>query len=149
MELKIKNDKKNDLLSRREVEFYIISDGPTPSSNEVHTELCKSLNSDPLSTIITKIDQRFGIRQSMGYAHIYESAEIMNKSEPKHILARKDKHMSKPEATESNKETKPTTKEDKSKVAEPKKEVQQTTKEDNPAAEVKPKSDHIEQEKSE
>lgn len=108
MELKIKNDKKNELLSRREVEFYIISDGPTPSLNDVHVELCKSLNTDPLSTTITKIDQRFGVRQSIGYAHIYENAELMNKIEPKHILARKEKRTPKPEAVEEKeqKETK-------------------------------------------
>jgi len=108
MELKIKNDKKNDLLSRREIEFYIISDGPTPSLNEVHIELCKNLNTDPLSTTITKIDQRFGIKQAIGYAHIYENIELMNRIEPKHILARKEKRAPKPTEDEKEvKETKP------------------------------------------
>ncbi len=103
MELKIKNDNKNVLLSRREIEFYVTSKGSTPTLNDVHVQLCKSLNLNPVSTVIIRINQKFGIKQSIGYAHSYEDIEIMNKTEPKYVIVRKERRMSKqkPEKKES------------------------------------------------
>lgn len=93
MDIQIKTDNDNKFMQRREIEFYVVSDGPTPSTKEVSEELCKKLNLNPDHTVITRMDQRFGVKQLTGYAHYYEDADSMKKYEPAHILERMKKRL--------------------------------------------------------
>lgn len=88
MELKINSNNENKLLGRREITFSVEQDSSTPSKKDIVKEVCKKLNLSPESTIIVKIDQGFGTKQSSGLAHSYESKAAMEKSEPKHLLTR-------------------------------------------------------------
>lgn len=91
MEIKVKSDVKNELMARREIECYVTSDGPTPRIRDVGVAICKMLNLNPSSTIITKLEQPFGIRRAIAYAHSYDSEEAMRRYEPKHLIERYSK----------------------------------------------------------
>jgi ribosomal protein S24E len=101
MEIEITNDRKNALLGRREIDFYIIEDDRTPSKEEVKTELCKKLSLSPESTIIVRIDQSFGVKRSSGSAHSYGKKEDIRRNEAKRVIKHMDK---KPKAKEAKKE---------------------------------------------
>lgn len=91
MDLQILSDKKNDYFNRREVEFSVISEGPTPKKEEVLKELCKKLNINPDFAIITNMTQGFGMSQSSGVLHSYQSKEELSKQEQKYLLERINK----------------------------------------------------------
>lgn len=89
MELKIESSKENKLLNRKEITFTVEQDSSTAKRDELTKELCKKLNLNPESTIIVRIDQGFGRKESSGVAHSYQSRELLEKYEPKHVLARR------------------------------------------------------------
>ncbi|MCL5008020.1 MAG: 30S ribosomal protein S24e [Candidatus Marsarchaeota archaeon] len=91
MDIKVKSDVKNELMARREIECYVTSDGATPKVKDVGVGLCKMLNLNPNSTIIVKLQQPFGVRRSIAYAHSYDSEEAMRRYEPKHLIERYSK----------------------------------------------------------
>ena len=88
MELKIISNNENKLLNRKEIRFSVMQSGGTVNRTELARELCKKLNLHPESTIITRIDQGYGMRESTGIAHAYQTKEMLDKYEPKKILAR-------------------------------------------------------------
>ncbi len=98
MELKIVSNTENKTFSRRDIMFSITQSGSTSKRVEVHAELCKALNLKPESTIIVKIDQHFGSKDSSAVAHSYETKELMERYEPRYLLDRvtgqKRKHAS-------------------------------------------------------
>ena len=127
MDLKIKNDKQQKLLDRRTIMGEIYFSGePIPSREKVIKELAKQLKIKENQIIIKEISNKFGSTTAQLEAHVYESQEIKNKLEPKHLLKRSEiKAVVKKEKKE---ETKPKVKE------EAKEEVKEETK---PKAEVK------------
>jgi len=104
MDLKITSDSENKLLNRREIKFVLEQDGGTMKKDELAKQLCKKLNLNPESTIIVKINQGFGRKESYGTAHSYDSKESLQKYEPKHLLERIGKKSSKEEKKEEAKE---------------------------------------------
>jgi ribosomal protein S24E len=88
MEINVTSNKENKLLNRKEIDFYIIQDGSTPSKKEIKTELCKKLNLDPESVMIVRVDQTTGLRQVHGMAHAYSSKEQVEKFEPDYLMNR-------------------------------------------------------------
>ncbi len=88
MELKILSSNENKLLNRREIIFSVVQDSSTANRTDLTKELCKKLNLHPDSTIIVRIDQGFGHKESSGFAHAYQSKEMLEKYEQKSILAR-------------------------------------------------------------
>ena len=95
MELKITNDRENALMGRREITFYIDGEEKTPSAAAGKKELCKKLNLDPESTIVTKVEQRFGMRRAECAAHSYKEHGAMERNEPAHLLERVKKRSAK------------------------------------------------------
>jgi len=91
MELKIESNVENHMLGRKEIRFSLIQDDPTPKKEEIKRELCKMLNLHPDSTIIVKVNQQYGYKESEGLAHSYKTKELLEKSEPKFILKRLSK----------------------------------------------------------
>jgi small subunit ribosomal protein S24e len=88
MEINVTSNKENKLLNRKEIDFYVIQDGGTPSKKEIKTELCKKLNLDPESVMIVRMDQTTGLRQAHCVAHAYPSKEQVEKFEPVHLMNR-------------------------------------------------------------
>jgi small subunit ribosomal protein S24e len=88
MELKIDSNKENKLLNRKEITFTVDQDNSTVRKDDLTRELCKKLSLNPEATLIVRIDQGFGSKQSSGVAHSYATKEMLDKFEPKHVLAR-------------------------------------------------------------
>ncbi len=91
MELEIIKDRKNDVVGRREIDFYVMQESRTPSIGEVKVEICKKLNLSPDSTVITNLSQSFGARQSRGSARSYPSVEAMKRFEKGFLFNRIEK----------------------------------------------------------
>ncbi len=98
MEFKITSNKENKLLERKEITFSVDQDTSTISREEITREICRKLSLDPESTIVVRIDQGFGSRESTGIAHSYSSRELLNRYEPKHVLSRMNKKSGKQDA---------------------------------------------------
>ncbi|MDE1870967.1 MAG: hypothetical protein KGI06_01880 [Candidatus Micrarchaeota archaeon] len=98
MELKILSNIENTFLKRKEITFSVDQNGSTASRAELKKEICKRLNLSPESTIVVKVDQGFGHKESTGTVHSYQSRELMERSEPEHIIARSGMGQKKQEA---------------------------------------------------
>jgi len=88
MEINVTSNKENKLLNRREIDFYVIQDGSTPSKKDIKIELCKKLNLDPEAVMIVRVDQTTGLKQAYGTAHAYQTKEQVEKFEPEHLMNR-------------------------------------------------------------
>ncbi len=86
MNLEIIEDRKNPLLSRREIEAIIIYELGTPKREEVREEIAKKYNVEKERVIIEKMESLFGARKARAHIHIYDSAEYAKMYERKHIL---------------------------------------------------------------
>ncbi|MCD6371527.1 MAG: 30S ribosomal protein S24e [Candidatus Aenigmarchaeota archaeon] len=88
MEIIIKDKKENGLLDRTEVNFEIVYENAPPKRPEIKEALAKALNVNPNLVVVEKIRNVFGMRKSVGYAHVYNKEESLNKYERKHLLKR-------------------------------------------------------------
>lgn len=88
MEIKVLDDVENKLLGRREIRFLATYDGKTVSTEEAKTDICKKIGLDPGNVVVNKIDQRFGLRQSIIKAYSYQSKEAMERYERKYLTKR-------------------------------------------------------------
>jgi small subunit ribosomal protein S24e len=102
MEFEITSNTDNKLLKRKEIKFHVSQDASTISREEITREICKKLSLNPESTIVVRIDQGFGSKESSGIAHSYENKDLLNKYEPKHVLSKVKK---KPESEGAAKDT--------------------------------------------
>lgn len=88
MDIEITNDKRNDLLARREVQFVIKYEGATPSRMQIIGKLCALLNVKEHQVTLDTLSSSFGKTEIAGSARIYESEEIRNKTERAHFAQR-------------------------------------------------------------
>jgi ribosomal protein S24E len=89
MELVINSENDNKLLNSKEIKFSVQQDGAaTIKKEELAKEICKKLNLNPEATIVVRIDQGFGSKESTGIAHSYKNKEMLKKYEPAHLLKR-------------------------------------------------------------
>ncbi len=144
MEINILSDNDNKNVGRREISFSAVQDDKTASKEQIKQELCKRLNLNPDSTIITEIKQEFGMRRSTGIVHSYGSKEQLEKAEPGYLIKRLSKGEKKEGAEQ--KEEKPKEAKGKQEKMAGKKEEKSEKKE---AKEEKPKEEAKEEEKKE
>jgi len=97
MEMRITSDKENKLFNRREISITVEYDKGTPKKEDLARELCKKFNLSPDSTIIVNMEQGFGRKESTALAYSYKSKELLERYEPKHLLARLAKKKGKEE----------------------------------------------------
>ena len=90
MDINVTEDKNNALLNRREINFTVKFEGPTPSRNDVKGKLVAMLNAPLDLTIIHKLDGEYGMQELAGYAKIYEDAARMKQVEGKHMVTRNE-----------------------------------------------------------
>jgi small subunit ribosomal protein S24e len=95
MEVKIISNNENKLLNRKEITFSVDQDSSTATRESLTKDICKKLNLSPEATIVVRIDQGFGSKESTGIAHSYASKEMLEKYEPKHLLTRISKKAAK------------------------------------------------------
>ena len=100
-DLKITNDRRNELLKRRELSFTLGYTGSTPSRSEVMGKVCAILNLDEKKVVLDSVKTRFGERKMLGIARVYDDEEMMKKTERPYLMERgkpKAKEGSEPEA---------------------------------------------------
>ena len=88
MDFEITSDKRNELLSRREVQFTLKYDGATPSRMQITGKLCALLNIKEHQITLDTLHSSFGKTEITGAARIYDSEESRNKTERPHLAAR-------------------------------------------------------------
>ena len=101
MDIKILKDKKNALLNRRELDFVVKYEGPTPSRNDVRNKLAAILNAPLEMLVIQRIKTEYGMQESKGYAKLYVNANRMKEVELEYILKRKQAPLEETEGKEA------------------------------------------------
>ncbi len=88
MEITITEDKKNELLKRRELSFLVTYEGPTPSRQQVLDKLSALLNLGANLTVIDSLATRFGKTEVAGRARVYETEEMKTQIERPYLMKR-------------------------------------------------------------
>jgi small subunit ribosomal protein S24e len=88
MDFEITSDKRNELLSRREVRFTLRYDGATPSRMQIIGKVCALLNVKEQQVVLDSLKSSFGRMELTGEARIYENEESRKKTERAHLMAR-------------------------------------------------------------
>ncbi|MBP2030441.1 small subunit ribosomal protein S24e [Methanohalophilus levihalophilus] len=97
MDINITEDKNNSLFNRREVNFNVTFEGPTPSRKDVKLKMAAMLNCSPQLVIVQSLDNLFGKEEVIGYAKIYESEDRMKEIEKEYVLKRNELPEEEPE----------------------------------------------------
>lgn len=88
MDFEITSDKRNELLSRREVQFTLRYEGATPSRMQIIGKLCALLNIKEQQITLDTLHSGFGKTEITGSARIYDSEGSRNKTERPYLAAR-------------------------------------------------------------
>jgi small subunit ribosomal protein S24e len=89
MKIDIVDQRRNELLKRKELKFTLNHDGAgTPGRHEVRQKIADLCNSNVEKVYIIKMDTKTGRMVTVGKANIYDTVEISRSVEPKHIILR-------------------------------------------------------------
>ncbi|HUU75301.1 MAG TPA: 30S ribosomal protein S24e [Methanoregulaceae archaeon] len=88
MEFEVTRDIRNELLGRREVDYCLRFDGPTPSRMQVIGKLAAQFNVNEKQMVLDSMKTSFGMTELRGSARIYESEEDKVKIERAYLTAR-------------------------------------------------------------
>jgi small subunit ribosomal protein S24e len=88
MDFEIISDKRNELLSRREVEFNLKYEGATPSRMQTIGKLCALLNVKENQVTLDTMNSSFGKTEIRGTARIYDKEEGRTRTERPFLAAR-------------------------------------------------------------
>lgn len=88
MDVKIESDKRNELLSRREIRFTLTYDGATPSRTQIIGKLCALLNTKEPLVILDSLKSSFGKTAVTGQARVYDTEDAKKKTERPYLSAR-------------------------------------------------------------
>jgi ribosomal protein S24E len=81
MKLNIKEERKEELLSRKRVIAEIEFEGATPSGEDVKNEIAKAVKADASLVVVKKILNVFGKTKAAVTALVYSNADEMKKIE--------------------------------------------------------------------
>lgn len=88
MDVDIIAEDENPMLHRTDVTFELVHDEATPSRLQVRDSLAAKLNKDADEVVIRKLDTKFGMRKTIGYAKVYDTATHAKEIEQDAMLAR-------------------------------------------------------------
>jgi Ribosomal protein S24E len=88
MEFEVTRDTRNELLTRREVDFNLRFDGATPSRMQVIGKLAALLNVSDKNLVLDSMKTSFGMTVLRGTARIYDSEDGKKKVERDYLMAR-------------------------------------------------------------
>jgi len=88
MNIDIIKEEENPMLHRTDVRFEVTHEEATPSRLSVRDSLAAMLNKDAEEVVIHKLDTKFGMRTSVGYAKVYESPSHAQDVEQDYLLER-------------------------------------------------------------
>ncbi len=88
MEFTITRDIRNELLSRREVEFTLSFDGATPARQLILGKLAATLNVNEKQLVLDSLATKFGVQVLTGKARIYDTEEAKMRTERTFLMKR-------------------------------------------------------------
>lgn len=88
MDIHIIEEEENPLLHRTDVTFEVTHDEATPSRLSVRDSLAATLNKEADEVVVHKLDTKFGMRTTRGYAKVYDTPEIAQEVEQTYMLER-------------------------------------------------------------
>jgi small subunit ribosomal protein S24e len=88
MEIDIISEDANPMLHRTDVRFEVVHDEATPSRLSVRDSLAATLNKEAEEVVVHKLDTKYGMRKTIGYAKVYDAPEYAQDVEQDHMLER-------------------------------------------------------------
>ncbi|WP_255194141.1 30S ribosomal protein S24e [Natronobeatus ordinarius] len=88
MDVDIISESENPMLHRTDVTFELTHDEATPSRLQVRDSLAAKLNKDADEVVVRELDTKFGMRKTVGYAKVYETAGHAAEVEQEYMLER-------------------------------------------------------------
>jgi small subunit ribosomal protein S24e len=88
MDIDVIEEDENPMLHRTDVRFEVTHEEATPSRLSVRDSLAAMLNKDSAEVVVHELDTKFGMRQTIGYAKVYETPEHAQDVEQDHMLQR-------------------------------------------------------------
>ncbi|WP_435076985.1 30S ribosomal protein S24e [Halococcus sp. AFM35] len=88
MDIEIIREEENPMLHRTDVRFELTHDEATPSRLSVRDSLAARLNKDAGEVVVHELDTKFGMRKTLGYAKVYDSADDAREVEQTYMLER-------------------------------------------------------------
>jgi small subunit ribosomal protein S24e len=88
MDIDIIHEDENPMLHRTDVEFEVVHDDATPERLQVRDSLAAKLDKSANEVVVHELDTKFGMRKTVGYAKVYESADHASDVEQDHMLER-------------------------------------------------------------
>ncbi|GAB3412803.1 30S ribosomal protein S24e [Haloparvum alkalitolerans] len=88
MDVDIISEEENPMLHRTDVRFEIVHEEATPSRLSVRDSLAATLDKGSDEVVVHELDTKFGMRKTVGYAKVYDSAEFATEVEQEHMLER-------------------------------------------------------------
>ncbi len=88
MEVEIIDEDENPMLHRTDVRFQLTHEEATPSRLSVRDSLAAKLNKDASEVVVRKLDTKYGMRKTVGYAKVYENADHAKAVEQNYALER-------------------------------------------------------------
>ena len=88
MDVDIIDEEENPMLHRTDVRFQLTHEEATPSRLSVRDSLAATMNKDADEVVVHELDTKYGMRKTIGYAKVYDSAEDAMDVEQEHMLDR-------------------------------------------------------------
>ncbi|PSQ13422.1 30S ribosomal protein S24e [Halobacteriales archaeon QS_8_69_73] len=86
MDVEIIEEDENPMLHRTDVRFQLTHEEATPSRLSVRDSLAATMNKDADEVVVHELDTKYGMRKTIGYAKVYDSAEDAMDVEQEHML---------------------------------------------------------------
>ena len=74
MDVDIISEEENPMLHRTDIRFETTHEEATPSRLSVRDSLAAKLDKDSEEVVVHELDTKFGMRKTIGYAKVYDSA---------------------------------------------------------------------------
>lgn len=88
MEIDIIEENENPMLHRTDVTFRLHHEEATPERLSVRDSLAAMLNKDADEVVIRSLDTKFGMRETIGQAKVYETSGHAAEIEQAYMLER-------------------------------------------------------------
>ena len=88
MEFEVTRDTRNELLGRRELDFSLRFDGPTPSRKQILGKIAALMNVQESRVVVDSLKTSFGLTACTGRAMVYDSEERRNQIERAYLMNR-------------------------------------------------------------
>lgn len=88
MDLEIIDETENPTLHRTDVTFRVTHEEATPERLSVRDSLAAMLNQDADEVVIRNLDTKYGMRETIGEAKVYDGADFAAEIEQDHMLKR-------------------------------------------------------------